>query len=176
MALAEQKDPAQVALTRDVARFLDALARLIDETEEAAERARDGIGHHAFEPYYALRNKTTEFQAMLAVVEGRIARLGRHCPETMSERLDELERAMLGLLVRASVQILFALSAIPLLPLGIRELFAGELRLLHETKEKLKLPKHAGKLGADIEMDVETAELILLEVMEKAPSLLSFDA
>ena len=66
------------------------------------------------------------------------------------------------------------LSANPILPMGAREIFVAELRSLHDAAEKLKRPNYAGKLGPDLDRDLETASLILEEIIDKAPSLLNF--
>jgi hypothetical protein len=56
----------------------------------------------------------------------------------------------------------------------VREVFAQELRHLNDAKTELRSPLHAGKLATDLEQDLETAELILNEVIDKAPSLVDF--
>jgi len=78
------------------------------------------------------------------------------------------------LLVRASMRFFFVLSANPALPMGAREIFVAELRSLHDAHERLMRPNYAGKLSSDLERDLETASLILEEIIDKAPSLLSF--
>jgi hypothetical protein len=81
---------------------------------------------------------------------------------------------MLALLVRASMRFFFVLSANPILPMGAREIFMAELRSLHDAAEKLNRPNYAGKLGPELGRDLETASLILVEIIDKAPGLLNF--
>ena len=89
-------------------------------------------------------------------------------------RLAASRRKALTLSIKAAFNIFFALSAFPNLPVGVREVFTQELRHLNDAKTELRSPLHAGKLATDLEQDLETAELILNEVIDKAPSLVDF--
>lgn len=85
-----------------------------------------------------------------------------------------LDTQMLGLLVKASMRFFFMLSAKTTLPLGAREIFLTELRSLHEAAEKLRRPEFETRLDAGLRKELETAELILEEIIHKAPAMLSF--
>jgi hypothetical protein len=82
---------------------------------------------------------------------------------------------MLKLMIRASMDFFFALSAIPILPFGTRECFAHELRSMSVAHQRLRAPEHDGRLPPDLAQDLEVSEEILAEIMHKAPALLSFD-
>lgn len=162
------------AAMAEVEALLRALELQKAEMAAATDAAQRGVNHHTFEPYHALQEKTFEHESLVAVIEGRLGRLGDKCPPQLRERLDTFERSVLGERIRGSFKVLFALSAIPLLPFGVRELFAGELKALEAAREKLRDPRHRQHCDPDLEQDLETAEMILTEVMEKAPGLLDF--
>jgi hypothetical protein len=58
--------------------------------------------------------------------------------------------------------------------MGAREIFVSELRSLHDAHEKLRRPNYADKIVADLERDLDTASLILEEIIDKAPGMLNF--
>jgi hypothetical protein len=81
---------------------------------------------------------------------------------------------MLGLLIKASMRFFFVLSANTILPLGAREIFIAELHSLYEAREKLRRPDYVSRLSEGLANDLDTAEAILEEIIDKAPGLLKF--
>jgi hypothetical protein len=129
--------------------LLVALERL---TEQAKDRARDArVG-----------------------IEGRLEGQPAALIAKTRERLLASRRRALTLSIEAAFNIFFALSAFSNLPIGVREVFTQELRHLNDAKTELRSPAHAGKLAADLEQNLETAEMILNEVIAKAPALVDF--
>jgi hypothetical protein len=169
-ALRPVADPA-----KDTDTLLAALERQIERSAQLAAAAREGINHHTFAPYRKFRGSVDEYQALCTLIEERLEKVAGPTADPARERLFTLQREMLALLIRSSLEFFFGLSAIPLLPFGVRELFAEELHSLYDTQSRLRQPEHQGKCPESLEQDLGTAELILLEVMEKAPSLVNFD-
>jgi hypothetical protein len=165
-------DPASI---RNLQELFDALDRVIGEVNALAEDTQAGIARHSFSPYYAYRAAIDQYEALYVTIESKIRRLPSSSQVPYAQRLLGFERRLLSLTIKAAFAYFFALSAIPILPIGIRELFMRELRELREARERLHAPEHADQLPEDLEMDLDTAEEILIEVMEKAPSLLNFD-
>jgi len=155
--------------------LLAALDDSLKDLEYHAARARRGIGFRSLAPYYEYRAKLDEYHSLVTVIENAMAKLISKEQGRVKERLLRSERDTLALIIRAALDFFFALSAIPILPLGIRECFAQELHSLHRAQQRLVAPEHTGKLSQGLEGDLETAELILAEILEKAPSLISFD-
>jgi hypothetical protein len=160
---------------RSLDELLTALDRVIDEVAQLAERTQDGISRHVFSPYYAYRASIDQCEALQVTIDAKIAKLPAAARPPQLARLLELERRLLALTVKSAFTYFFALSAIPILPMGIKELFMRELRELREARERLRAPEHATVLPPELAMDLDTAEEILIEVMEKAPSLLHFE-
>jgi hypothetical protein len=154
--------------------LLVALERLTEQAKERAREARVGVERHTFAPYHAYRAAIAEYEALVSVIEGRLEGQAESLVSKTKERLAESRRKALTLSIKAAFSIFFALSAFSSLPIGMREVFAQELRHLNDAKTELRSPLHAGKLPADLEQALETAELILNEVIGKAPTPIDF--
>lgn len=160
---------------QEVKSLLAALERQAREAAKLASEAEHEASKHSFGAYRAFREKVGEFQALVILIEGRLRNLvDMNKAEGLRSEFERLDTLMLSLLVRASMRFFFVLSANPILPLGAREIFVAELRSLHDAHEKLRRPDYAGRLGPDLERDLETAAMILEEIIDKAPSLLHF--
>ncbi|HVJ52853.1 MAG TPA: hypothetical protein VM689_10345 [Aliidongia sp.] len=158
-----------------LARLVNALDDCYREVASRAARTRAGIASHSFAPYHAYRASIDEYYALAAVIRASLDASGAKEATRIQEQLLARERLMLKLMIRASMDFFFALSAIPILPFGTRECFAQELQSMSSAHQRLRAPEHEGKLPADLEQDLEVSEEILAEVMHKAPALISFD-
>jgi hypothetical protein len=154
--------------------LLVALERLTEQAKDRAREARIGVERHTFAPYHAYRAAIAEYEALVSVIEGRLEGQPAALVARTRERLLASRRRALTLSIEAAFNIFFALSAFSSLPIGVREVFTQELRHLSDAKTELRSPAHAGKLAADLEQNLETAEMILNEVIAKAPSLVDF--
>jgi hypothetical protein len=154
--------------------LLVALERLTEQARDRARDARVGVERHTFAPYHAYRAAIAEYEALVSVIEGRLEDAPKALIGKTRERLLGSRRRALTISVKAAFNIFFALSAFSSLPIGVREVFTQELRHLNDAKTELRSPDHAGKLAADLEQDLETAEMILNEVIAKAPALADF--
>jgi hypothetical protein len=165
-------DPIQI---RNLQGLFDALDRIVGEVAALAAETQAGISRHSFSPYYSYRAAIDQYEALHVTIDSKIKRLPGNSRAPHAAKLLEFERRLLGLTIKSAFTYFFALSAIPILPIGIKELFTRELKELRDARERLHAPEHAGQLPPELEGDLDTAEEILIEVMEKAPSLLNFD-
>ncbi|MDE1148077.1 MAG: hypothetical protein PW843_15865 [Azospirillaceae bacterium] len=164
----------RVYTRKEVAGLLEALERQARESTSLAKQAEAAAARDSFEAYNAFRNKVGEFRALCILVEGRLRSLETGSADEVRERYAQLDTLMLSLLVRASMRFFFVLSAKTVLPLGAREIFVTELRSLYDASEKLRQPEYANRLNESIRTELETAEAILEEIIDKAPSMLQF--
>ncbi len=158
----------------EVKELLGALERQCREASKLAQLAEHEASKHSFGAYRDFRDKVGEFQALVILIEQRLRNLVDNRSDDLRDQFERLDTVMLALLVRASMRFFFVLSANPVLPMGAREIFLAELRSLHDASERLKRPNYVGKLGPDLDRELETASLILEEIIDKAPSLLRF--
>lgn len=159
----------------DVERLLKALDDQIRAASRLAGEAQREASRHSFEPYRTFREKVSESQTLMILIENRLGNLEDGASSNLAEAYERLEGTMMALLIRASLRFFFLLSANPILPLGAREIFMEELQTLHGAAKRLREPRFEGKLSTDIQNDLETASEILEEIIDKAPSLLKFD-
>ncbi len=167
----QQNQPKPTAAS--VEELLTALARLYTEAAALAEEAYLAIQHHSYQPYAAFRAKLAEHAALIAVLRSRSSRpgeIGGVEARRIAESVDAAEIEITVLVAQASLKFCFALSANPLLPLGARETFISEIDALQQVKSTLeRMP--SDKLPANLVDEVETAGMILQEVIDKSPSL-----
>lgn len=152
--------------------LLRALQRIRGEAESLAHEAQVAIERHSFDPYRLFRAKVEEHEALASVIRAREP--GRADRSVVEGMLLQEERLRNEMLVHASLRFFYALSATPILPIGARETFIGELESLTVMRERLGAPEHKDKLSDGIIDDLDTARMILEEIAEKAPQLLDF--
>lgn len=158
----------------EVQALIAALERQARDAMALAKLAEEEAAKDSFKVYNEFRSKVGEFRALCILIEGRFKVIDTAWVNELREEYARLDMLMLGVLVRASMRFFFVLSAKTTLPMGAREIFVQELRILYEAAEKLKRPEYADKLGDKLKADLETAEMILEEIIHKAPALLSF--
>lgn len=165
------------AIPASMADLLQALKRLWTEAAALAENAYMAIQQHSFEPYWTFRAKINEHAALVAVIRGRIQQLKElrlRQASLVAEAVDREEQEILILTVKACLKFCFALSANPWLPIGARETFIHEIDALTQARETLEKGP-VEKLPQGLLDDLDTARMILEEIIDKSPSLVSFD-
>jgi hypothetical protein len=171
-----EREPRQ-PVPASIAELAAALKRLWTEAASLAEHAYIAIQHHSYEPYWTFRAKIDEHAALVAVLRGRMATLRElrvKGVDQLAQSIDREEQEIVMLTVKACLKFCFALSANPWLPIGARETFIHEIDALQQSRQLLeKAP--AESLPAGLLDDIDTARMILEEVIEKSPSLDDFD-
>jgi hypothetical protein len=171
-----EREPRQ-PVPASIAELAAALKRLWAEAATLAEHAYIAIQHHSYEPYWTFRAKIEEHAALVAVLRGRLPALRElrvNGVDKLAQSIDREEQEIVMLTVKACLKFCFALSANPWLPIGARETFIHEIDALQQSRQLLeKAP--ADSLPADLLDDIDTARMILEEVIEKSPSLDDFD-
>src|SRR5215472_2705027 len=160
-----------------IAELAAALKRLWAEAATLAEHAYIAIQHHSYEPYWTFRAKIEEHAALVAVLRNRLSGLRElrvNGVDELASSINREEQEIVMLTVKACLKFCFALSANPWLPIGARETFIHEIDALQQSRQLLeKAP--AESLPAGLLDDIDTARMILEEVIEKSPSLDDFD-
>ena len=153
----------------------DALERVIGEARELAVTTAEGVDQLSFSPYYAYHAAIERYEALRVAIEEKLPRLAAGSRPASRTRLLEADRELLALTIQSAFTYFSVLSTFRMLPQGARDLVMRELAQLRAARERLRSPGHAGQLARDLEVALYTAEEILMEVMEKAPSLLNFE-
>jgi len=158
----------------EVEKLLDALEVQAREVAAVAEDARRKAEKNSFKAYQAFRNKAGEFATFSILIEGRLDHLEGGADPRLQGHFDDLTAMTYKVLVKTSIQFLWALAQNNELPLGTREVFLQELRTLYETKKTLSEPRYDRRLDEEAKRKLHVAEEILREIIDKAPSLLQF--
>lgn len=157
--------------------LLTALIRLRAEAAKLAEETYLAIQHHSYQPYATFRAKLAEHAALVAVLRGRLSRVGEIGTSEavhIGASVDAEECAIVILVAQASVKFCFALSANPSLPLGARERFVTEIDALQQARRVLEqMPPD--QVPANLIDEIATAGMILQEVIDRSPSLADLD-
>lgn len=160
----------------EVVEMLTAMERKAKEVLEMAATAETEATKNSYSMYDEFVRKATDFDTLAILVEQRISHMemGSGNQGELEEQYDALKMLVAHGLIKASMKFFFVLSTSNMLPLGARNLFTSELRRLYALKNELTSPKYKGKLSEERMADLETAEHILQEIIDKAPSLLDF--
>ncbi|MDG5495113.1 hypothetical protein GE253_00540 [Niveispirillum sp. SYP-B3756] len=159
---------------KEVEGLIGALEKQARDAMRLAKLAEEEAAKDSFQAYNEFRNKVGEFRALCILIEGRLKSVEAVRVDDLREEYARLDTLMLGLLVRASMRFFFVLSAKTMLPMGARDIFVSELHSLYDAAEKLRRPEYQKQLGDKLKGDLDTAEMILEEIIDKAPSLLKF--
>jgi hypothetical protein len=158
----------------EVEGLLHALERQAREAAKLAAEAQREAANNSFVAYRHFREKVGEFKALCILIEGRLRHVSDGRVDDLKTEFERMDILMLSLLIKASMRFFFVLSANTILPLGAREIFIAELHSLYEAREKLRRPEYKSRLSDGLSNDLDTAEAILEEIIDKAPGLLKF--
>ncbi|GAB4173877.1 MAG: hypothetical protein OHK0024_10580 [Thalassobaculales bacterium] len=158
---------------REARELLAALERQAADILAAAKEAEKDADKNSFNLYRKFRDKVSEFETFSIIVEGRLRNLDQP-DDRLQHNFDRLSIVIFKCLIRASIKFLFVLSANAVLPLGAREIFANELRSMYFAKQRMSDPRFGSFIDEQAWHDMELAEEILNEVIDKAPKLLNF--
>lgn len=160
---------------QEVTRLLGALERQAKEALKLAQQAEQDAHKHSYEMYYTFRSKVQEFETCSIIVEERLKNMASSRKASLEQQFNKLNALMLGIVVRASLNFFYVLSANTHLPMGAREIFLSELRNLYNAKNKLENPAYGSMVDSETAENLQTAEEILAEIIDRAPSMLNLE-
>jgi hypothetical protein len=160
---------------REIATMLVALEKQAREASYLADRAHRHASRDSYAGYFQFRAKVDEFQALIALIEERLARMEDEHMAELNTRFRQLDTAMLIMLVRTSTRFYDMLGESEALPLGARELFLPELRTLTDIRDRLmEEPEHAERMIPGVAQALANALATVEALIERAPSLPDF--
>jgi hypothetical protein len=158
-------------------RFLEALDDKIRALDGAIAVAKTGVARSSFAAYKQFADASADFDGFCILIEYRIKKVepgpARAALESrlLTERVNAMSR-----MLKASIELIGALAGQRVFPLGAKDVFLRELRSLYGLKNTLAREPFASHLPAETGHDVELAEKILREIIDKAPALLDLAA
>jgi hypothetical protein len=112
----------------------------------------------------ALDEKAEGISALLADTKADVARSSYSAYKRFADAVNDFDSFC--------ILIEYRIKSAKELPLGAKDLFLRELRAIYALKNSLSSPPFDGNLPAETAHDVELAEKILREIIERAPALL----
>lgn len=158
-------------------RFLSALEDKSRALDDAIAVAKSGIARSSFAAYKQFADASADFDGFCILIEYRIKKVGPG-PEraSLESRLLTARTHAMARMLKASIELIGGLAGQRVFPLGAKDVFLRELRSLYALKNTLAREPFAGQLPAETGHDVELAEKILREIIDKAPALLDLTA
>ncbi|MFM7346640.1 MAG: hypothetical protein ACKO1J_14885 [Tagaea sp.] len=158
-------------------RFLEALGDKTAALDEAIADAKGGVARSSFAAYQTFADAAADFDGFCILIEYRIKKVepGPERASLESRLLTSRVHAMSRML-KASIELIGGLAGQRVLPLGAKDVFLRELRSLYGLKNTLGREPFLSQLPAESGHDVELAEKILREIIDKAPALLDLAA
>ena len=159
---------------REAERMLVAFEGQIAGLREYETETDYTVGSISSDRYAKFRSKSGEIYTLGIIVRTRLNNLESGPDAALTERFDRALVAAQQTMIQASLKFMEVLSKLALLPMGAREIFTGELRSLYDARERLRDPRLAPYIDADLGRKIDTAEAVLQVIIDKAPQLLSF--
>lgn len=159
---------------KEVEELLAALERQARDAMALAERATRDMGDDRFASFLDFRKKVEEVRALVALTEERLSTLTDRKLDDLRAEFERMDVLLSTLLIKATRNYFLNMRDDQVLPIGARELFEPELRIIAEMRSKLTRPQFADRVAQSTidELD-ETADLVR-KVMARAPSLPDF--
>ena len=142
---------------------LSALSRLPKENP-------DGVN---FPKYSQFRDMMGECLSFLIIIERRIDQIEDVRKDKLKQLFDNLEARIWSTLMEGSLSFLSVICEREYLPIGTRHVFVQEIKTLHDADKVLKQEKFQNILEESTLEQREKAELILNEIIDRAPELLN---
>ncbi len=157
---------------KDVERFMGVFATRLEKLGVGVKVLEVKGVDVQFKDYLEFQNLTSELLTFLIIIDKKLQALDQSAKGELADRFDDLVVAIWSILLKGALSFFIVISEDQYLPLGSREVFVRELRTLNEAQVKLSAPSYKEKVPKEVQKQLETAERILIEVIDKAPSLL----
>ncbi|MBI3506138.1 MAG: hypothetical protein HY059_14970 [Proteobacteria bacterium] len=154
-------------------RFLDALDEKAEGIAEVLAHTKEDVARSSYSAYKRFADAVSDFDSFCILIEYRIKKVepGEE-RTTLDARFHSARVGQMARQLKTSIELMALVASAKELPLGAKELFLRELRAIYTLKNALSGPPYSTGLQGDTVHDVELAEKILHEIIERAPALL----
>ncbi|MCW2243172.1 hypothetical protein [Azospirillum canadense] len=159
---------------KEVEELLAAIERQATDAVAFGERAQRDISEDRFSSFLTFRKKVEEVRALAALTEERLMGGGGTKLTDLQVEFERIDLLLTGLLARSTRNYFANLRDDQALPMGARELFEPELKIVDEMRAKLERPQYAGKVSTTVVEDLEATAAMIRKVINRAPSLPDF--
>ncbi|AWK85822.1 hypothetical protein [Azospirillum thermophilum] len=158
----------------EVRGLLTAIERQATEAVALAERAQRDMGDDRFASFLDFRKKVEEVRALTALTEDRLQGSDDARRTELRAEFERMDLLLTGLLVTSTRRYFETMREDQVLPIGARELFEPEVRLLQQTRDRLTRPPYADRVPPAVLDDLDQAMLLVRRTIDRAPSLPDF--
>lgn len=159
---------------KEVEELLSAIERQATDAVAFGEHAQRDISEDRFSSFLIFRKKVEEVRALAALTEERLMNGGGAKLTDLQTEFERVDLLLTGLLARSTRNYFAAMRDDQPLPIGARELFEPELKIIEEMRAKLDRPQYTGKVSSTVIEDLEATAAMIRKVISRAPSLPDF--
>ena len=123
--------------------------------------------------FRSFQDLASESMTFLILIERKLKTVPKGEESELGENFYDLVVAIWSVVMKGALAFLSVISSEPHMPLGAREVFLRELRVLNDAQTMLDGESYKDRLTDEMKREMKTAEHILNEVLEKAPTLLA---
>lgn len=154
--------------------LIDAIERQAREAVSLGERAQRDMGGDRFASYLDFRKKVEEARALATLTEDRLRSLSETRIDDLRTQFEKMDLFLIRLLSNATRRYFASMRDDQILPIGARELFEPELRIIEEMRLKLSRPQYAEKVAPAVLEDLDATAAIIQRICARAPALPDF--
>jgi len=158
----------------EVRELLSAIERQATEAARLAERAQRDIGDDRFASFLDFRKKVEEIRALFALTEERLKGVDDTKLSDLRGEFERMDLLLMGMMAKATRSYFASMRDDQVLPIGARELFEPELRVIEQTRERLCRPQYQGRVPPSVLEDLAATSEMIRRTIVRAPSLPDF--
>lgn len=163
------------SLDRDGIRaLLAAIERQAREAVSLGKRATRDMTADRFASYLDFRRKVEEVRALATLTEDRLRSGEDPRLDDLRIEFDRLEVLLTGMLASATRSYFASMREDQNLPVGAREMFEPELRIIDALRQKLSGRRYAGRIPAAVMDDLDATAAVINRLLHRAPKLPDF--
>jgi hypothetical protein len=162
-----------VNLEVEIERFLDALDEKAAALRDVVAATKTEVARSSFANYKKFAEVCGDFDSFCILIEYRLKRLPQGSGRAqLDARFHAARVAHMSRQLKTSIELMGIVASTHALPLGAKDVFLRELRSIYALKNALSEPAFADSVAAETAHDIELAEKILREIIERAPTML----
>ncbi|MCZ8309940.1 MAG: hypothetical protein O9320_03740 [Magnetospirillum sp.] len=162
-----------VNLEAEIERFLDALDEKSSTLREVVAATKSEVARSSFANYKKFSDVCGDFDSFCILIEYRLKRLPQGPARAqLGARFQAARVAHMSRQLKTSIELMGLVASVRELPLGAKDVFLRELRSIYALKNALSEPPFADGVAPETAHDIDLAEKILREIIERAPTML----
>ena len=162
-----------VNLEAEIERFLDALDEKEAALRDVVASTKSEVARSSFANYKKFSDACGDFDSFCILIEYRLKRLPQGPVHArLNARFQAARVAHMSRQLKTSIELMGLVANARELPMGAKDVFLRELRSIYALKNALSEPPFAASVTPESTHNIELAEKILREIIERAPTML----